>query len=490
MSIKNEFVVLVASVLIASFGLGVGKRVVSYIYDYVKNKQMQPERNYENSSSDDANETNSTCNTGEKTTPCVKTTERIIGRTGKIVIDSKIILGKGEQGQVYRGKFENETPAAVKEILHGESEKNYATRQLVRKANQNLLQKHCENIVRYYCFDIEKKTALYICMELCDCDMDNFINNSPDSLPDNSLEQILKGMEFLHDLRLLHRDIKPSNVLVTTNIYREVILKLSDFSISKKMSQLCGVESDLYVGTPNWMAPEISIEISKARTSTSTAPQITFTMSADIFSLGLVCFYIATKGVKLYTSQSVIDNDNNSMSQSEISQLDSQPLKKDMVQRMTDFNASNRPTAMVCLKHPCHWSVETSLDFFERASDWLNAKVMPSAYAVMTSAIESRANQVFSQPWGKNLTPRVHSELFPTRARGKASYDPTKLKSLLRAVRNTKHHIHDMPGLHSEIGTSQKSVLDYWTGRFPMLLLTVHQEFRQLAHRDDFKRFY
>jgi len=406
-----------------------------------------------------------------------------IGRTEKIVIDRKIILGKGKQGQVYRGTYEKKTPAAVKEILHKESEKNYAIRQLVRKANQKLLPQSCENIVRYYCFDIEN-TALYICMELCDCDMEKFIKTSPDSLPDNSIEQILKGMEFLHDLRLLHRDIKPSNVLVTTNISGETILKLSDFSISKEMTELFEVKSGLYVGSPDWLAPEISIEISKARTSTGTAPQITFTRSADIFSLGLVCFYIATKGVTLYNSQSAIDNGNNSMSQSEISQLDSQPLKRDLVQRMTEFNASNRPTATVCLKHPCHWSVEKALDFFERASDRLKNDT-----GNMTSAIERQANQVFSQPWKTNLTPHVDSELF-TWAMGKPSYDPTKLTSLLRAVRNTKHHIQDMPGLHSEIGISQKSVLDYWTGRFPRLLLTVHQVFRQLAHLDDFKRFY
>ena len=399
---------------------------------------------------------------------------------GKIKFDRNYILGSGDEGNVYRGTFENEATAAIKQICKVKSNKNDAIRKRVRKANQTLLQDSCENIVKYYCFEA-KGSTLYICMELCQCNVTHFIRTSPDSLPDNSLQQVLRGIEFLHDLRLLHRDIKPSNVLVTTNRSGEVILKLSDFSISKEMSQLCGVESGMYVGTPNWMAPEINNQKSSTSTNTNAATPIMFETPADIFSLGLVCFNIATRGGKLFTTQRAIDS--NSVSQCHIHQLDNQPLNKDLVQRMTEFNASNRPTATVCLKHPCHWSVEKALDFFERASDRLKND------AVMTSAIERQANHVFSQPWNTNLTPHVDSELF-TWARGKPSYDPTKLKSLLRAVRNIKHHIQDMPGLHSEIGTSQRSVLDYWTGRFPMLLLTVHHVFRQLAHLDDFKRFY
>jgi len=230
---------------------------VAAVVGYVKSKNQKA---YDHSSSgnhvnrntrtdDDVSQVPSTSNTGSEKTIVYN----IIGN-GTILIDSEIILGEGKQGKVYRGEFEN-IPVAVKEILDLDvkSDKNDAIRTRVRKANQTLLQSPCENIVRYFCCDTEE-SALYICMELCKCNLEEFIRTSSDSLPDNSLEQVLKGLEFLHKNKLLHRDIKPSNVLVTTNISGEIIIKLSDFSISKAMSRLCGVESVTVDRSPSFPA--------------------------------------------------------------------------------------------------------------------------------------------------------------------------------------------------------------------------------------------
>ena len=67
--------------------------------------------------------------------------------------------------------------------------------------------------------------------------------------------QILVGLNYLHENNVIHRDIKGSNLLVSKD---RKIVKLADFGAAKKLSTL---EKSRYgssvVGTPYWMAPEV-----------------------------------------------------------------------------------------------------------------------------------------------------------------------------------------------------------------------------------------
>ena len=45
-------------------------------------------------------------------------------------------------------------------------------------------------------------------------------------------KQVLEGIEYLHDSRVVHRDIKPSNILITKDRQRAVLV---DFNVAKKI---------------------------------------------------------------------------------------------------------------------------------------------------------------------------------------------------------------------------------------------------------------
>ena len=67
--------------------------------------------------------------------------------------------------------------------------------------------------------------------------------------------QILEGVAYLHDNRIVHRDIKGANILRDSNGN----IKLADFGASKRLQTIRSGRSGLKSvhGTPYWMSPEV-----------------------------------------------------------------------------------------------------------------------------------------------------------------------------------------------------------------------------------------
>jgi len=87
--------------------------------------------------------------------------------------------------------------------------------------------------------------------------------------------QLVKGLNLVHQKKVVHRDIKPENILVNDN--NEV--KLTDFGLAQESLKNLVTQKYSVVGTPAYMSPE---QIQGEQ----------LTIKSDLFSLGIVAFEI------------------------------------------------------------------------------------------------------------------------------------------------------------------------------------------------------
>jgi serine/threonine protein kinase len=85
---------------------------------------------------------------------------------------------------------------------------------------------------------------------------------------------VLRGLKYMHDMKVVHRDIKPGNILI--NYAGDV--KLADFGISRHVKKE-QERMQTMVGTPNYLAPEIVVA--------GESGEYGYTSKVDIWSLGM-----------------------------------------------------------------------------------------------------------------------------------------------------------------------------------------------------------
>ncbi|KAF9584730.1 cyclin-dependent serine/threonine protein kinase [Lunasporangiospora selenospora] len=200
-------------------------------------------------------------------------------------------LGEGTYGIVYKAQNrETNDVVALKRIRLDNEEEGVpctAIREisLLKELKQN-------NIVRLYdVLHTEKKLTLVF--EFLDSDLKKFLDTYSGDIDATTIKQLMyqlmKGIEFCHEHRVLHRDLKPQNLLIN----KKGDLKLADFGLARAF----GIPVRSYsheVVTLWYRAPDVLMGSKQ------------YSTSIDIWSAGCI-FAEMTSGRPLFPGSSVQD---------------------------------------------------------------------------------------------------------------------------------------------------------------------------------------
>ena len=182
-------------------------------------------------------------------------------------------IGKGSFAKVYYGiNIKTKQEVAIKKISYNGLTEKMKSKTLLEI---NILKNTDHpNIVKLYEYKFEEN-YLFLILEYCNNgDLFDWINKTKQCEETfNVIKQILEGMNYLHQNKIIHRDIKPQNILLHNSI-----IKICDFGFSQYFNNQLSLFRTV-CGTPLYMSPEI-INLQD------------YTIKSEIWSLGILFYNI------------------------------------------------------------------------------------------------------------------------------------------------------------------------------------------------------
>uniref|UniRef100_A0A8D0A128 Serine/threonine-protein kinase/endoribonuclease IRE1 n=1 Tax=Sander lucioperca TaxID=283035 RepID=A0A8D0A128_SANLU len=358
----------------------------------------------------------------------------------------------------YRGHFDGRH-VAVKRILPECFEVAEREVQLLRESDTH------PYVIRYFCTERDRLFT-YIAIELCAATLQQYVEDPscfPEVNPITLLGQTMCGLSHLHSLNIVHRDLKPRNILLSgPSALGQVRALISDFGLCKKIpdgrssfSLRSGIP-----GTDGWIAPEV------LRDTPGNKP----TAAVDVFSAGCVFYFVISRGQHPFGDslrrQVNILSGEYSLSHF-MDDIHDDVIAQDLIEQMISGEPSARPSTACVLKHPFFWSPEKQLLFFQDVSDRIEKEPADSPIVVK---LETAGRAVVRTNWRMHISVPLQTDLRRFR-----TYKGNSVRDLLRAMRNKKHHYHELPPeVQETLGELPEGFVSYFTSRFPRLLMHTH----------------
>lgn len=191
------------------------------------------------------------------------------------------ILGEGAGGSVAKCKLRNGKKIFALKTINTLNTEPEFQKQIFRELQFNKSFKS-NYIVRYYgMFNDELNSSIYIAMEYMggkslEAVYKNLLQRGGrigEKVLGKIAEDVLKGLSYLHEMKVIHRDIKPQNILFN----EDGEVKLCDFGVS---GEAVNSLATTFTGTSFYMAPErIQGE--------------PYSVTCDVWSLGLTILEVA-----------------------------------------------------------------------------------------------------------------------------------------------------------------------------------------------------
>jgi eukaryotic-like serine/threonine-protein kinase len=191
------------------------------------------------------------------------------------------VVGRGGMGVVYEVEHLHTGQRLALKVL--KAQPGASVERFKREARATSAIKS-DHIVRITDADVapELGGAPFLVMELLDgVDLEQATEDKP-ARPEDVIEwlrQVARALTKAHDAGIVHRDLKPENLFLTRREDGSPLVKVLDFGIAKVSEVATLTQSDQFLGTPLYMAPE--------QADTGSDP---ITPRTDVYAIGLIAF--------------------------------------------------------------------------------------------------------------------------------------------------------------------------------------------------------
>eukprot|EP01084_Bolivina_argentea_P310030 536356_1 len=204
------------------------------------------------------------------------------------VIDTKELyhdfeyLAHGGFGKVYKAKNKSNKEIVIKKIPLTEYKMIQRELSLLKECNS----KYVVKLLNSHRIETEKE--FWIVLEYCSGgSIETIAGKCDENQLCKIIKDVLNGLKYLHSKSIIHRDIKPENIL---HHKHQNIYKLGDFGCSKNTDISTARTT---VGTKAYQAPEMLDD------------DQTVTDKADIWSLGISIYFLATNEYPFNTTNAL-----------------------------------------------------------------------------------------------------------------------------------------------------------------------------------------
>lgn len=196
------------------------------------------------------------------------------------------VIGQGASGRVYRAEQEPMGREVAVKLMHPprdlESAHDLQARFLREAALAGRIQH--PHVVTVHDYGRTEQGDCFIVMELLrGRTLRDRLRQGPLPLAAalRITEQLLRGLRAAHRAGLVHRDVKPSNVMLLRADDDGDFVKLFDFGLVKGDDEATITQVGMFVGTPQYVAPE------QARAEDSDP-------RSDLYSVGIILYRMVT----------------------------------------------------------------------------------------------------------------------------------------------------------------------------------------------------
>lgn len=158
-------------------------------------------------------------------------------------------------------------------------------------------------------------------------------------------------------------------------------------------------------------------------------------------------------------------------------------LAEQLIVAMISKDPQRRPPAGALLNHPFFWSAERVLAFLQDVSD----RVEKLDFAVNPlRTLEKNGRTVVRDDWSAHLHESIRADLRKYRG-----YHGNSVRDLMRALRNKKHHYHELSAdMQAILGAVPRDFTRYWVQRFPRLVSHAFHALESCAKENAMREYY